>query len=67
MKVKNARHYGDPATLQRLKEEAEYIGRDTKIEGDCLIVFALPRRSKKKSREKQKRDKRLEKFERKSD
>lgn len=44
MKAKNQKIYGDEALLRRLKAECDFIGRDAEIQGDRLIVFALPRK-----------------------
>lgn len=68
-KNKNQRIWSsDRAFLQNLADEQEkYIGRDFTLDlkQGLLIVFALPRRYKKKTeREKPARDKRTEKFER---
>lgn len=64
MKIKDKKFYGTPELLQKLKEEAEFIGRYCSIEGDCLTVHAItPRKPKKRDREKVERDKRREKFE----
>lgn len=45
----------DPEVLQTLKEEYESMGRDTKIEGNTLTVFALKQEPKTP---KQKRERR---------
>lgn len=47
-KLKNHVIYdNDRSVLQRLAEEYQMIGRDTKLEPDRLIIFALPRRKQK--------------------
>lgn len=44
MKAKNQVIWGDEATLRKYKEEFEYIGRQCEIQGDKLVVFALPQK-----------------------
>lgn len=38
----------DPAELVRLQEDYEFVGRRTEIQGDTLVVFALPKTWKRK-------------------
>ena len=40
--MKNHVIYGDEATLVRLREEYEFVGRPCEIQGDKLVVFAIP-------------------------
>jgi hypothetical protein len=48
MKVRNYYIYsGDQKELQRLSEEYQMTGRDTKVDVGKLTVFALPRRKKR--------------------
>lgn len=42
MKTKNHVIRGDEKTLARLKSEYDFIGRPCEIQGDKLVVFALP-------------------------
>lgn len=50
-KVKNQNIYSSsPATLNKLAEEYEFIGRRVEVSGDRLTVFALPETWKKKIR-----------------
>lgn len=70
--TKNKNHViwsDDTAFLQNLADEQEnYIGREYKLDlkRGVLVIYALPRRHKKSPKEKQSRDKRSEKFERRS-
>lgn len=49
MKSRNYHFHGDAATVQRLKEEYEYLGRWVKvIDGRHLVVFAYPPKKEKK-------------------
>ncbi len=57
----------DRELLQRLADEQrDYIGRPFKLDlkQGLLIIYALPLKYKKKDKQKAKRDKRSEKFER---
>lgn len=48
MKIRNHCMYNeDRSELQRLAEEYQMTGRDTKLEPGKLIIFALPRRKNK--------------------
>ena len=62
MKSRNYHFRGDAATVQRLKEEYEFIGRYARIvEPGHLVVFAFPPKKEKKkseSRDKSKTTKR---------
>lgn len=42
MKAKNQVIWADEATLRKYKEEFDYIGRPCEIQGDKLVVFAIP-------------------------
>jgi hypothetical protein len=42
----------DQSELERLREEYEMLGRQTKLEIGKLIIFALPQRRKAKSKSK---------------
>jgi len=71
VKIRNQRIYSqDRELLQRLADEQrDYIGRDFKLDlkQGLLIIFALPARYKKKQdKQRPVRDKRSEKFERRS-
>lgn len=49
MKARNYHFRGDAATVKRLKEEYEYIGRWVKIiDENHLVVFAYPPKKEKK-------------------
>lgn len=67
-KSKNQKIYStDTEWLKMLAEENEqYIGREFKLDlkNGILTIFALPKRHKKSPKEKKTRDKRSEKFER---
>lgn len=52
MKSKNYTIYGDEEFLRRMKVEADYIGRECEIQGDKLVIFALPQNRKKKGEKK---------------
>jgi hypothetical protein len=45
-KAKNYILYGDDEYLRRMKAEADYIGRECEIQGDKLVIFALPQKKK---------------------
>lgn len=47
MKAKNQVIWADEATLRRYKAEFDYIGRPCEIQGDKLVVFALPQKKQK--------------------
>ena len=47
-KPKNHVIYGDKDDLLRLRDEYVMIGRETKLEADRLIIFALPQRRQAK-------------------
>jgi len=48
-KVRNYHFYGTPEKVNRLKEEYEFIGRITRLEGpNHLVVLALPPKKEKK-------------------
>lgn len=52
MKAKNYHVYGDAATVQRLKDEYDFIGRYARItEPGHLVVFAYPPKKEKKKRD----------------
>lgn len=42
MKAKNQVIWADEETLRKHKAELDYIGRPCEIQGDRLVVFALP-------------------------
>jgi hypothetical protein len=46
MKVNNLYIYGNTEYLRRLEEDYVFMGRQVRLEGDRLIVFALPRKRK---------------------
>lgn len=53
MKAKNYTYYSsDEALLRRLREEYLYSGRECEIQGDRLVVFALPQKKQKRKDEK---------------
>lgn len=56
MKSKNQVIWADEETLRKYKAELDYIGRPSAIQGDKLVVFALP--PKKVQRKDNKRAKR---------
>lgn len=63
LKIKNTKHRGSPEYLQKLKDELDFIGRDSVIQNGVLIVFAIDRKhGKRKAKGHQSRDKRNEKF-----
>ena len=69
MKPKNKSHYSnDPEVLKTLAEEFAMIGRDYRLDlkHGVITQFVLPRKKVKKKRddEKNERNKRSEKFER---
>lgn len=48
MKSKNYTYYSkDEALLRRLRDEYIYSGRQCEIQGDRLVVFALPQKKAK--------------------
>jgi hypothetical protein len=47
MKSRNHVIWADETTLRRLKDEYEYLGRPCQIQGDKLVVFALPPKKRK--------------------
>jgi len=49
MKVSNLYIYGSSEFLRRLEEEYVFMGRQVRLEDDRLIVFALPRKKRKKA------------------
>lgn len=59
MKARNYHYHSDPATIERLKEEYEFLGRYVKIESPGhLVVLALPPKKKKETKaEKAEREK----------
>lgn len=57
MRIKNHVIHADTDALERLADEYRYLGRDCKIYGDKLVVFALPRSAKRKRKDQQKIDK----------
>jgi hypothetical protein len=44
MKAKNHVIRADDDTLRRLKAEYDFIGRPCEIQGDKLVIFALPQK-----------------------
>lgn len=44
MKVKNHVIRGNDELLRRLKSEYDFIGRPCEIQGDKLVIFALPQK-----------------------
>ena len=53
MKARNYHFHSDPATIARLKEEYEFIGRHVQVPTpDHIIVLALPPVKKKEKKEK---------------
>lgn len=66
-KNKNHKLYGTPEQIKIWKEEIDFIGRDSMIKDGVLIVFAIDRRHGKKHKEKESRDKRKEKFSRRTE
>lgn len=55
MKVSNLYIYGSNEYLRRLEEDYVFMGRQVRVEDGRLIVFALPRRTKKVSKERSSR------------
>jgi hypothetical protein len=55
MRVTNLYIYGTVEYLRRLEEDYVFMGRQVRLEDDRLIVFALPRKKRKKSPSKQRR------------
>ncbi len=51
MKVSNLYIYGKDDYLRRLEEDYVFMGRQVRVEDGRLIVFALPRRTKKVPKE----------------
>lgn len=52
MKAKNHVIYGDDETLRRLRDDYRFIGRDCEIQGDRLVIFALPPKKAKRKDDK---------------
>lgn len=53
MKSRNYHYHADPATIQRLKEEYEFIGRSVLVpEPDHIVVLAITPRKPKVEKEK---------------
>lgn len=52
MKSKNYVYYSnDEALLRRLRDEYLYTGRQCEIQGDRLVVFALPQKKQGKKKD----------------
>lgn len=52
MKTRNYHYHSDPATIARLKEEYEFIGRHVQVPSpDHIVVLALPPVKKKQTKE----------------
>jgi hypothetical protein len=51
MKSKNQVIWADEETLRRYKAEFDYIGRPCEIQGDKLVVFAIPPKPVKQKQE----------------
>ncbi|AXH68824.1 hypothetical protein SEA_COMRADE_131 [Streptomyces phage Comrade] len=49
MKVSNLYIYGSSEFLSRLEEEYVFMGRQVRLEDGRLIVFALPKKRKKRN------------------